>query len=333
MLIYLLRHGLTEYNAEKRYQGQRDIPLSAAGRAMLCRADISPKTVYITPLCRTRQTAEVLFPGAKLIEIDGLKEMCFGSFEGRNYIEMEHDPDYLAWVAANCESPCPDGETKAAFCERICAAFSALVDKALADGEEMLVILAHGGTQMAAMERYALPHKDYYAWCAPNAGGFVLDARPEAVTDGALAPQGFPFFAGSMTFRRRIHLTAEEAAGFFAQQTHCGVACVPQTGEVVGMYILHPNNVGRCGHICNTSYAVSREARGHHVGEALVRDSLAQGKAHGFRILQFNAVVATNAVARHLYEKLGFTQLGVIPGGFRMPNDTYEDIVPYYHEL
>lgn len=150
MLIYLLRHGLTEYNAEKRYQGQRDIPLSAAGRAMLCRADISPKTVYITPLCRTRQTAEVLFPGARLVEIDGLKEMCFGSFEGRNYIEMEHDPDYLAWVAANCESPCPDGETKAAFCERICAAFSALVDNALADGEEMLVILAHGGTQMAA---------------------------------------------------------------------------------------------------------------------------------------------------------------------------------------
>ena len=152
MLIYLLRHGLTEYNAEKRYQGQRDIPLSAAGRAMLCRADISPKTVYITPLCRTRQTAEVLFPGAKLVETDGLKEMCFGSFEGRNYIEMEHDPDYLAWVAANCESPCPDGE-------------------------EMLVILAHGGTQMAAMERYALPHKDYYEWCAPNAGGFVLDAK------------------------------------------------------------------------------------------------------------------------------------------------------------
>ena len=50
MLIYLLRHGLTEYNAEKRYQGQRDIPLSAAGRAMLCQADIFPKTVYITPL-------------------------------------------------------------------------------------------------------------------------------------------------------------------------------------------------------------------------------------------------------------------------------------------
>ena len=176
MLIYLLRHGLTAYNAEKRYQGQRDIPLSAAGRAMLCRADIDPQTVYITPLCRTRQTAEVLFPGARLVEVKDLQEMCFGSFEGRNFIEMEHDPDYLAWVNANCESPCPDGETKAVFSERVCRAFAALVDRALADGEETLVILAHGGTQMAAMERYALPHADYYHWCAPNAGGYVLDA-------------------------------------------------------------------------------------------------------------------------------------------------------------
>lgn len=177
MLIYLLRHGLTAYNAEKRYQGQRDIPLCPAGRAQLRQADLRPETVYITPLCRTRQTAEVLFPGARLVEVKDLQEMCFGSFEGRNYKEMEHDLDYLAWVAANCESACPDGERKAEFSERICTTFAALVDKALADGEEMLVILAHGGTQMAALERYALPHRDYYAWCGPNAGGFVLDAR------------------------------------------------------------------------------------------------------------------------------------------------------------
>ena len=177
MLIYLLRHGLTAYNAEKRYQGQRDVPLSPEGLAQLRRADIAPATVYITPLCRTRQTAEVLFPQAKLVPVTDLQEMCFGSFEGRNYIEMEHDPDYLAWVAANCESPCPDGETKQLFSDRVCKAFAALVDAALARGDEMLVILAHGGTQMAAMERYALPHQDYYTWCAPNAGGFVLDAR------------------------------------------------------------------------------------------------------------------------------------------------------------
>ena len=177
MLVYLLRHGLTAYNAEKRYQGQRDIPLSVAGLAQLRRADIDPKVVYISTLQRTEQTARVLFPEAKLIAVDGLKEMNFGSFEGRNYVEMEHDPDYLAWVAANCESRCPDGERKDQFSQRICTAFAALVDQALTDGEPMLVILAHGGTQMAALERFALPHRDYYEWCGPNAGGFVLDAR------------------------------------------------------------------------------------------------------------------------------------------------------------
>ena len=177
MLIYLLRHGLTAYNAEKRYQGQRDIPLCPAGRARLRQADLRPETVYITPLCRTRQTAEVLFPGARLVEVKDLQEMCFGSFEGRNFIEMEHDPDYQAWVQANCESSCPDGERKEDFSNRICAAFSKLVDEALAEGKDRLVILAHGGTQMAAMERYALPRRDYYAWCGPNAGGYVLDAR------------------------------------------------------------------------------------------------------------------------------------------------------------
>lgn len=57
------------------------------------------------------------------------------------------------------------------------------------------------------------------------------------------------------------------------------------------------------------------------------------GKTLGFGVMQFNAVVATNLHARHLYERLGFTQLGVIPRGFRMKGRRYEDICPYYKEL
>ena len=119
---------------------------------------------------------------------------------------------------------------------------------------------------------------------------------------------------------------------FFTEQTYTGVAYDAATGALVGLYILHPNNVGRCGHICNASYAVSRDARGLHIGEKLVLDCLAQGKAHGFRILQFNAVVRTNTPARPLYERLGFTQLVVIPGGFLMKDGHYEDSCPYYLE-
>ncbi len=102
---------------------------------------------------------------------------------------------------------------------------------------------------------------------------------------------------------------------------------------MIGLYVLHPNNVGRCGHIANASYAVGSAARGKGVGRMLVEDSLFQGREHGFHVLQFNAVVATNAGARHLYENLGFVQLGTVPGGFRMPDGSYEDICLYYHEL
>ncbi len=128
-------------------------------------------------------------------------------------------------------------------------------------------------------------------------------------------------------------LNEESGALFFAEQSYTGVAQDMETGQIVGLYILHPNNIGRCGHISNASYAVRSDCRGKHIGELLVCDCKKVAKALGFRILQFNAVVRTNLSARHLYEKLGFQALGVIPGGFLMKDGHYEDIVPYYYDL
>lgn len=136
-----------------------------------------------------------------------------------------------------------------------------------------------------------------------------------------------------VAFPQEEFLTLETGKDFFADQTYNAVAEDVDTGKVYGLYILHPNNIGRCGHICNASYAVSQDYRGLHIGEKLVSDCLMQGKAHGFRVMQFNAVVASNIHARHLYERLGFVQLGIIPKGFRMKDGHYEDICPYYHEL
>ncbi len=120
-------------------------------------------------------------------------------------------------------------------------------------------------------------------------------------------------------------------AAFFASQSFTGVA--DHDGMIVGLYILHPNNIGRCGHICNASYAVDSISRGLHIGEKLVIDCLEKAKEIGFGILQLNAVVETNIHARHLYERLGFVPLGVIPNGFRMKDGHYENICPYYREL
>ena len=147
----------------------------------------------------------------------------------------------------------------------------------------------------------------------------MIDIWNEVVEEGIAFPQ-------------EDFLTSETGAEFFAAQTYTGVA-EDDDGTIHGLYILHPNNIGRCGHIANTSYAVSSSARGLHIGEKLVMDSLTRAKKCGFRVLQFNAVVESNVHARHLYERCGFVQLGTIPGGFRLKDGHYENICPYYHEL
>ena len=146
----------------------------------------------------------------------------------------------------------------------------------------------------------------------------MISVWNEVVEDGVAFPQ-------------EEKLDAESGERFFAEQSRCGVAVDGES--VVGLYILHPNNVGRCGHICNASFAVSSSCRGKHIGEKLVLDCLSSAKLLGFRIMQFNAVVESNVYARRLYERLGFVQLGVIPKGFRMKDGRYENICPYYRVL
>lgn len=136
-----------------------------------------------------------------------------------------------------------------------------------------------------------------------------------------------------IAFPQEELLTEESGRDFFSAQSFCGVAEDASAARILGLYILHPNNVGRCGHICNASYAVDSKSRGLHIGERLVLDCIKQAKNKGFKVLQFNAVVATNLHARHLYERIGFKQLGTIPNGFRLKNGKYESICPYYIEL
>lgn len=131
-------------------------------------------------------------------------------------------------------------------------------------------------------------------------------------------------------FPQEKDLEAEEAYDFFKNQSFTGVA--EEDGKIAGLYILHPNNVGRCGHISNASYAVRQDMRGQQIGEKLVRHSIQKAEELGFGILQFNAVVASNHAAVHLYEKIGFAKLGTIPKGFRT-QDGYQDIILYYIPL
>lgn len=78
---------------------------------------------------------------------------------------------------------------------------------------------------------------------------------------------------------------------------------------------------------------MKRDVRGEHIGEKLVRDCPRMAHGKRFMILQFNVVVASNIHAIHLYKRLGFVKIGTVPGGFHMPDGSYEDIILYYHTV
>ena len=126
-------------------------------------------------------------------------------------------------------------------------------------------------------------------------------------------------------------LDGQTAPAFFPAQSAAVVAA--EEDQILGLYTLHPNNTGRCGHIGNASYAVRRDCRGRSVGEALVRHSIAQARDCGFRLIQFNAVVCSNTPALRLYEKLGFQPLGRLPGGFLDRYGVYQDTFLFYYDL
>ncbi len=148
----------------------------------------------------------------------------------------------------------------------------------------------------------------------------VTDIWNQVVEDDNAFPQEKP-------------LSYKDADAFFKNQTYTGTAVDKDTNEIAGMYILHPNNVGRCGHIANASYAVRKDIRGEHIGEKLVKDCLRMSHEKGFRILQFNAVVSNNIHAIHLYKRLGFAKIGTVPDGFHMPDGSYQDIILFYHAV
>ena len=113
--IWLIRHGKTPENEQHRYIGWLDSSLGSVGKAELIRASETVSKVWVTNRRRTQETAQILFPGAKQILVPGLEEMNFGSFEGKNFEEMQNDSAYRSWVESGCLDVCPGGESKAVF--------------------------------------------------------------------------------------------------------------------------------------------------------------------------------------------------------------------------
>ena len=192
MKLLLIRHGMTRGNAEKRYVGRTDEPVLAGEKQRLrqlsaaLRGEADPAFLYVSPMLRCRETADILFPDKHPVIIDDLRECDFGRFEYKNWQELSRDPDYQRFIDTNGEAPFPGGESKAAFSARCAAAFERLAaswdeqenGKDPSSGVSAFVV--HAGTIMAILEAFAAPYRAFYDWNIPNGGGFLAEWDPSA---------------------------------------------------------------------------------------------------------------------------------------------------------
>lgn len=169
----LIRHGQTQGNLEHRYIGCRtDESLCLQGTAALQARQYPPvRKVYASPMKRCLETAAILYPEASVEIIEDFRECDFGDWETKNYADLNGSADYQAWIDSGGELPFPNGESRAQFAARCAAAFEHIREQA-----EDCALIAHGGTIMAIMERFAHPRGSYYDFQVSNGCGFILNA-------------------------------------------------------------------------------------------------------------------------------------------------------------
>ena len=185
MQIVFIRHSMTAGNLERRYIGCRtDEPLCEAGISLAQQktAEIRqtfpmPEVVLTSPMRRCVQTAEILFPGRAQVQIPEWTEMDFGRFEGKNYRELNGDPDYQAWIDSGGTLPFPGGESREAFIRRTTLGFARVLSYLRAENtmesamEIRAAAVVHGGTIMALCSSFS--EGAYFDFQVKNGEGYV----------------------------------------------------------------------------------------------------------------------------------------------------------------
>ncbi len=123
------------------------------------------------------------------------------------------------------------------------------------------------------------------------------------------------------------------ARAYFASPEKINHLAIGPHGEVLGASYIRANNMGPGRHVANCGYVTAAAARGRGIARALCLHSIAFCKDAGYRAIQFNFVVSTNAPAIHLWQSLGFAEVGRLPGAFHHPTRGYVDALVMFRTL
>ncbi len=167
--LVFIRHGATEGNLFQKYIGRTDEPLCEKGirQALKLKDNNFPKEhIFVSPMKRTIQTAELIFPKSKYVIEENFKEMDFGIFENKNAFDLGDSVQYRLWVDSMCTLPVPGGESVTGFKKRCIDAFDKIVTLLPDNSKASFVI--HGGVIMSILEAFARPKRSFYDYHIKN---------------------------------------------------------------------------------------------------------------------------------------------------------------------
>ena len=190
--IHLLRSGSATEGSGQLYLGQKDLPLSAGGRAELERLRKTggyPQIdrLYVSPLTRCLQTAEILYPGYSQCKMEGLADACLGEFEGKSFDQLKSLPAFTGWLQNSLANQPPGGEKVEDFTARITGSFDALVREMMRERVTSAAVITHGGVIMALMAGVALPRLPMHEWAVANGCGYTLLTSAQLWMQGGCA--------------------------------------------------------------------------------------------------------------------------------------------------
>ena len=205
MEVIFIRHLPTPGNEKKQYIGRTDEVLSSGAvtsfhkkREMYLKSQKEGKyppfyppaeMIVASPMKRCVQTAELIYPGQKIVTEPELRECDFGRFEGKTYEELKDDPAYIAWLESGGVLAFPEGEDQETFRSRCVEGVCRWLKKGAAEKKRSIAFVVHGGTIMAALHRLAEGEHSFYDWQTGNGRGFLALAAEDEWQAGREIPR------------------------------------------------------------------------------------------------------------------------------------------------
>ncbi len=181
--LYLFRHGITKGNINAQYIGHTDYPLTMGGIEDLKKIKSqhhypNVDAVFVSPLKRAVQSAEIMFEKNNKIVIDDFIEYNFGEFEECTAEDLKDNEDFKNWLHGDIQTRPPHGESNAEFIHRVCDAFEKVVDGCIKTGTENFAIVTHAGVIMTILSCYGLPEAPMAHWQMDAGYGYKLRITP-----------------------------------------------------------------------------------------------------------------------------------------------------------